>query len=120
MWGFGLGCINSHKALDVFDPDKENSKPITKKINIKLTELRIKNITALDVVWDRNNLTIPDSYGGPSRSIAIDSYIEDDKIYLRTVEQLCKREFEEIFGFSCGGFVSGKIIALPLSCVEIY
>jgi hypothetical protein len=115
-----INCINTHKALDVFDPDRENNKPITKNIYIKLTELRIKDITTLDVVWDRNNLTIPDSYGGPSRSVAIDSYVEDDKIYLRTVEQLCKCEFEEIFKFSCGRFASGKIISIPLSCVNIY
>ena len=115
-----INCINTHKALDVFDPDRENNEPITKNIYIKLTGLRIKDITTLDVVWDRNNLTIPDSYGSSSRSVAIDSYIEDDKIYLRTVEQLCKREFEEIFGFSCGGFVSKKIISIPLSCVDIF
>ena len=114
-------CINTRKALDVFDPDRENNKPTTKNIYIKLTGLKIKDITTLDVAWDRNNrLVIPDSYGGPSRSVAIDSYVDDDKIYLRTVEQLCKREFEEIFGFSCGGFVSKKIISIPLSCVDIF
>jgi len=118
MWA--LGCINTREALDVFDPDRENNKPITKEIYIKLTELKISNVTALDVAWDRNNLTIPDSYGGPSRRVAIDSYITDDIIYLRTVEHLAKREFEEIFGFNCGSFVSGKIIAMPLSCVDIY
>tara|TARA_B100001093_G_C26846809_1_gene1023223 strand:- start:2892 stop:3185 length:294 start_codon:yes stop_codon:yes gene_type:complete len=67
----------------------------------------------------RSQLVVPDSFNGTSRSVDIDYLIQEDLIYLKTVKPLFKCEFEELFNFTSGQFVTGKIISIPLKFVII-
>ena len=83
-------------------------------------KLTIKDENNSNLFFKESMLYIPDSYGGPTRSVKIHYCIDENRIYLKTIEQLAKREFEEIFGFNCGQFKLGKIISMPLSCIDGY
>ncbi len=83
-------------------------------------KLTIKDEKNCDLNFKESILFVPDYFGGPTRSVRIDYSILDDRIFLKTIESLPKKEFEEIFNFKCGQFLVGKMISLPLSCVSTY
>jgi len=111
-----MSCFNNNNN----DNEIIEYPSYNKNIYIQRSSLKIKDIKEMNVNWERNCLHIPDAYGGPSRSVEIDSYILNEKIYLNTVSQLKKKEFEQLFGFKCGEFKVGKIISIPLNNVTIY
>lgn len=96
-------------------------------INSNLSSIKIWDIeSSCDVIsdnesqWEKANFVVPTFDYGPVRPISIDSYIKDEIIYLKTIKQLRKKEFEMIFGFDYGDFKKDKIIALSLHNVKIF
>lgn len=79
--------------------------------------LHIKDEINCNLNFKDSVLFVPDYYGGPTRSVPINYSIKDNRIFLKTIESLPKKEFEEIFNFRCGEFKIGKIISLPLNCL---
>ena len=90
------------------------------EIRLKKTLLKnIKDIHRKSGDFIRSQFVVPDSLNGPSRCVEIDYLIEEDLIYLKTVNPLFKSEFEQLFNFTNGQFYTGKIISIPLKFVII-
>lgn len=89
---------------------------------ICLKRMLLKNIKDVEKKsgdFIRSQLVVPDSLNGPSRCVDIDYLIQEDLIYLKTVKPLFKCEFEQLFNFTNGQFMIGKIVSIPLKYVII-
>ena len=89
---------------------------------ICLKTMLLKNIKDIDKKsghFIRSRLVVPDSFNGTSRCVDIDYLIQEDLIYLKTVNPLFKWEFEQLFNFTNGEFMIGKIVSIPLKYVII-
>jgi hypothetical protein len=89
------------------------------EISLKKISLKVKDINKHPRNFIRSRLVVPDSLNGNSRSVDIDYLIEDDFIYLKSVEPLFKCEFEELFNFTNREFKIDKIISISLNSVII-
>lgn len=72
--------------------------------------------------WKTIQLSISDIIrGGPTRSVIVDMFhdTQNHHIFLKTVQRLEKREFEEIFGFRVGEFVPDRIVRVDADCLRI-
>ena len=79
------------------------------------------NEVNVDVEWRLARFHVDDSItNGPQRTAIIEYTQVDQDILLKTVSPLTKREFEEIFFFSCGEFVEGRIIRTHESFLRIH
>lgn len=65
--------------------------------------------------WKSAILHMCDSYGGPTRTVVVHIAHIADKVFLKCVERLPKREFEELFGFQCGQHEIGRVASLDHS-----
>lgn len=88
---------------------------------IKTFERRILPNDAIDaaVVWNRANLNMCDAYGGPTRRVVVEMAWASNSVLLKSVESLPKREFEELFGFSCGGFKKDRVISFAMDVLAV-
>ena len=80
---------------------------------IKTFERRIlgtDEANALLHEWTPAILHVSDAYGGRTRSVVVRMASTTDMVFLKCVESLAKREFEDLFGFGCGRFVSNRVI----------
>lgn len=120
--------VLSNEQENIFsdsDPDtsKEEELEFPKTIYLNCRVITVKKIQNFEGNFIRGNLIIQDIIcGGPSRSVEIDYSIQTETgtIFLKTVEELPKREFEEIFFFGVGQFVRGRIISTSLENIKIY
>ena len=65
------------------------------------------------VTWQPATLLVRDSiYGGATRSTYIQFGNDATYTFLKSVKPLHKTEFENLFGFSPGDFIKGRIIRL--------
>ena len=65
--------------------------------------------------WTLIILHVPDAFGGPTRSNVVQMATHpsrQDKLLLKCVEELRKREFEELFGCGVGQFNKDRVISL--------
>ncbi len=72
--------------------------------------LKNDEANALQYEWKPANLFMCDAYGGPTRSVVVHIATTTDKVYLKSIESLPKREFEDLFGFGCGRFEINRVI----------
>lgn len=60
--------------------------------------------------WTPINLFMRDMYGGPTRTVTVHMMTRQDRILLKSIDQLKKAEFEMLFGFGCDRFEAGRVI----------
>ena len=65
-----------------------------------------------NLVWKPANLHMCDTYGGPTRCVVVDMAWLADIVFLRCIESLPKREFEDLFGFGimCQDYDENKVV----------
>lgn len=63
------------------------------------------------------HLEITDYYHGPARRAEVSVCIAGRTVYIRSEKPLPKREFEHLFGFGCGMFTPGRVIAVDCSAI---
>ena len=91
----------------------------------RFTRSRFVTSTVFDIdnslSWQTICLHIPDKIGGPTRTVKVEIASDAVKrtVYLRSVEYLAKREFEEIFGFGVNRFVNGRVVALEADALKV-
>ena len=74
-----------------------------------------------DITWSEALLVVKDSiYNGYSRHVLVE-YGQDSNKYtfIKSVEPLFKMEFEELFGFTSGEFVKGRIIRILSESINV-
>ena len=69
--------------------------------------------------WSSVVLHMCDAYGGPTRQVVVLMALVADKAYLKCVESLPKREFEELFGFRCGTYEDRRVISLDRAVLRV-
>lgn len=73
----------------------------------------------VDVSWSPATLRMYDAYGGPTRCVLVHMAWTIDSVLLKCVEPLAKCEFEELFGFGCGGFKLHRVISLDKDAIAV-
>ena len=72
-----------------------------------------------DIEWQTVELNMPDMLdGGPTRRVLVETARDAESVLVKSVENLQKRDFEELFGFGVGQFVAGRVIALDASAIR--
>ena len=98
--------------------------PTARFVGKQLTILNVDGSTLEGerIDWKNIYLDINDIIQGPTRTVIVDMFHDktNHHIYLKTMQRLEKREFEEIFGFRVGEFVAGRIIRVDDKCLSFY
>ena len=108
---------------------RDQSPPVAEPDFIRLPDIRLKSscIRSLvqpksvdDLTWKKANFHVTDSISGGVQRFTIVEYAESgQQAFLKTVEPLRKKEFEEIFAFACGEFKRGQVICLDRTFLAI-
>ena len=74
-----------------------------------------------DITWSEALLVVKDSiYNGYSRHVLVEFGQDSNKYtFIKSVEPLFKMEFEELFGFTSGEFVKGRIIRILSESINV-
>ena len=108
-------------ASDVVQSDEVvdgHALPDLRLTGTRITRSLVQSVES-ELPWKPAIFHVCDTLGGPQREAIVEYAEIDTDIYIKTVDPLRKREFEEIFFFSCGEFSAGRVIRAHASQFSI-
>lgn len=122
------GRSNADELVDTRSdtPSLNNMDDSKERLALKRGSKKVRDHKNTDpdvqrLCWKEANLDVDDCIsGGTSRYAKVLVGTYNNRIFIRSVEALAKREFEELFGFQNGVFEADKVISLDMDFVAEY